>query len=566
MKKSFIIAVIAIFTVLVCSFAMAAYHHQGESDSDNFIAVYPEMAGTKLDHCALCHKGGEYEKKPGKWVSLGSCQWCHHIYGYDGQGDLDATMNEYGKAYDTNGQNQAAVRAIENLDSDADGFDNITEINATRYPGNPDDDPDKAPAPYRIYTLKQIEDMDKHTQFMLMNTHRSGDYYARFSGVILEDLLNDAGVLTNAASITVYAPDGWSNDHPIAQSRKNDGEYPVKGVYPEATFQYHEEADTALNQVDGWCDYSSVNCRGRNHGDPIAVSGGLRTILATKIDGAHLDPGVLNTDNKLDGSGPFRVVPPQLVPCAPDQSCKAENQDVVWPFVDEWDHNAGSATRSTTIIKVEPLPEGTTDIDVLEAGWDYVDKKKIIIYGAINGTDSNGNGILDSEEGDNDPDPKKARCRPVTCSGKMEIRAPKGLLRNVRAMSCDDPGLSQVNRPNMDFPYGAIKCEIHGLDPLDPDGEKVTLTFEFPGNVPKTAKFYKVTAAGWVELPFEDNDGDPIIEVTFQDGDPLTDADGVKNGTIVDPGVIATPDADGGSKASSDGGSSGCFIRSLFKG
>jgi hypothetical protein len=36
-----------------------------------------------------------------------------------------------------------------------------------------------------------------------------------------------------------------------------------------------------------------------------------------------------------------------------------------------------------TIIKVLPLPAGTTDIDVLEAGWQFVDQAKIIIYGAI---------------------------------------------------------------------------------------------------------------------------------------------------------------------------------------
>ena len=30
-----------------------------------------------------------------------------------------------------------------------------------------------------------------------------------------------------------------------------------------------------------------------------------------------------------------------------------------------------------------PLPEGTTDVDTLEAGWDFVDEKKILIYGAI---------------------------------------------------------------------------------------------------------------------------------------------------------------------------------------
>ena len=35
------------------------------------------------------------------------------------------------------------------------------------------------------------------------------------------------------------------------------------------------------------------------------------------------------------------------------------------------------------MIKVEPLPAGTTDINTLEAGWPYVDEEKIVIYGSI---------------------------------------------------------------------------------------------------------------------------------------------------------------------------------------
>jgi hypothetical protein len=34
-------------------------------------------------------------------------------------------------------------------------------------------------------------------------------------------------------------------------------------------------------------------------------------------------------------------------------------------------------------VKVEPLPAGTTDVP-LEAGWSYIDQRKIIVYGAVN--------------------------------------------------------------------------------------------------------------------------------------------------------------------------------------
>jgi len=80
-------------------------------------------------------------------VSLGSCQWCHYSYGYDGSGNIVDTLNSYGKDYWLNGRDQAALAAIGGLDSDGDGYTNAVEIAAIRYPGNADDDPSKVPAP-----------------------------------------------------------------------------------------------------------------------------------------------------------------------------------------------------------------------------------------------------------------------------------------------------------------------------------------------------------------------------------------------------------------------------------
>ena len=90
-------------------------------------------------------------------VSLGSCQWCHYSYGYDGSGNHLDTLNPYGKDYYMNGRSVAALAAIENLDSDNDGYSNIVEIEADRYPGNPNDDPSKVPAPSRVYSKTQLE-------------------------------------------------------------------------------------------------------------------------------------------------------------------------------------------------------------------------------------------------------------------------------------------------------------------------------------------------------------------------------------------------------------------------
>jgi len=65
-----------------------------------------DTAGTRLDSCATCHNG--------------------------------EARNPYGRAYSGSGRN---FTAIENLDSDGDGFTNLVEINSLTFPGNPDDYP-----------------------------------------------------------------------------------------------------------------------------------------------------------------------------------------------------------------------------------------------------------------------------------------------------------------------------------------------------------------------------------------------------------------------------------------
>jgi hypothetical protein len=377
------ISIVGLLAILlaVASVAFAAYHHEGEMDSDKFLAAYPEKAGTKLDHCALCHTGGSYERYEGADpTTLGSCQWCHYSYGYDGSGNIVDTLNQYGKDYYAAGRDQQAVIDIQGEDSDDDGYTNQAEIQANRFPGNADDDPGKQPAPFKVYSRAQLAALPQHTQFLLMNTSRSGDFYAQYSGVPVEDLLADAGMLDSATGITVFAPDGWSQYHPIELDETPEMYHikDVEGGYQPATFYYDPEAKE-------WCDYSAPSVAGRNHGDPIAVEGGLKAILAYKREGVNLDPGILTEENKLDGEGPYRLVAPQKVPSPPDQSSRSDNQDVIWPYTEDWDHNAGACTRSVTIIRVEPLPEGTTDIDVLEAGWDYIDEEKVVVYGAIAG-------------------------------------------------------------------------------------------------------------------------------------------------------------------------------------
>ena len=386
MSKGFVAGISLLF-LLWAAAASAAYHHMGDTDSDVFLSVWPGKAGAKVDSCALCHTGGKYEKKPGQWVSMGSCQWCHHSYGYDESGDIAQTLNAYGRDYLAKGRSASAISAIAELDSDGDGYTNKSEIEAGTYPGNAEDNPSQKTAPFKVYTRQQLDSLPQHTQFMLMNTSKSGDFYAQYSGVTVENLLLDAGIMGTATGITVFAPDGWAQYHPLEYDETPEM-YPVFWTYPEAVYQYTEQADAGISPDTGWCDYSASSCAGRTAGESISVKNGLKMILAGKREGNNLNTGYLTEDNKLDGEGPYRVVVPQKSPNPPDQASNSANQDVIWPYNEDWDHNAGSCTRSVTMIRVEPLPEGTTDIDLLEAGWNYIDQEKIIVYGAIAGQDT----------------------------------------------------------------------------------------------------------------------------------------------------------------------------------
>ncbi len=400
MKKWFIS--VSVIFMLLSGTAFGAYHHMGEMDSPVFQEAYPDKVGTRIDDCALCHIGGEVETKRGP-RPVGNCQWCHIVTNYgEDYTDIADTLNSYGVDYKSAGRFKVdTFGKIEGLDSDGDGYTNIEEINALTFPGDPDDNPSLVPAPYFIYNLEDIEAMPAHSQFMLMNTARGGtdgyDYYANYTGVIIKDLLEETGIKADSNTVVVYSPDGWLQNFDFESGGSN---YWINDTYPEATFWYDQEADAANG---GWVDYSAPMCAGRNHGDPINVDGGLWLILAYKINDSYLEPGFLNAENKLDGSGPYRVVPPQNKPGYPDrQATSPDKDDEPWPYDQDeiyTDHNAGASPRTTVAIKVGPLPEGTTDFNWTEGGWQYVDNNQIIIYGNLRNGSIEGN-VADSETGD----------------------------------------------------------------------------------------------------------------------------------------------------------------------
>jgi len=381
------------------SAARAAYHHMDEQDGPRFQETYPELAGTKLDDCTLCHRGNQYTTGMGNVVTESSCQFCHVTYGYDGSGDILETLNGYGQDYRSAGRSVDAFGAIENKDSDNDTYSNIDELTAIRWPGDASDDPGKVAAPHIVITLEDLEaDFAYHEQFMLMNTSRSGDYYATYGGVAMQDLLETAGRKNKYTSITVTAPDGFSFNF---DREDNDGEnYFIEGSYPPAIYYYDSLADTANG---GWADYSSPGCQGRTNGQPITVDGGLKLILAYKQDGTYMDVAYLDQEGRIEGSGPFRAVPPQRLPGYPDQLSTAETPYDFWQYdADELetDHNGGFSARGVAAVRVEPLPDGTTEYDwqttETDAGWAFLTNKEIVVYGNLRNGDISGT-VTDSQ-------------------------------------------------------------------------------------------------------------------------------------------------------------------------
>ncbi len=293
-------------------------------------------------------------------------------------------------------------------------------------------------------------------------------------------------------------------------------------------------------------------------------------MLMINREGSPIDTGVLTDENKLDGEGPYRIVVPQKSVTAPDQSSKADNQGVIWPYTPDSDHNASRSSRSATIICVEPLPEGSTDVDTLEAGWAFVDSGKILIYGAIDGTDSNGNGILDSEEKTNETsdydndgivdyrDSDTACLRNATDVKTTLFHCSKGSFASMKALAHDDPAVNQTGKPSLNFPYGVFKYKITDLEP----GSSVEVVLEFSDNVPSYAQLFKIMVSGWQEINFDSNNGDKEIRVKLTDGNAATDADGLANGVIVDPIALGISSEPANTKDENNGN---CFIKSVLK-
>jgi len=108
----------------------------------------------------------------------------------------------------------------------------------------------------RIYTRAQLEAFSQRKEFLLMNASKSGDHYAEYSGVSMEELLADAGISDSATGITVFAPMAGRSYYPLRPLEAIRPCIMFFGTYPER-LSFFPEAVL-------WCDYSAPSCAGRN--------------------------------------------------------------------------------------------------------------------------------------------------------------------------------------------------------------------------------------------------------------------------------------------------------------
>ncbi len=379
--KTFIFNTRSAFTLLIASLmattVFAAYSaHQNDQDVNNFLEVYPFARSTKLDDCALCHPGNVDSKQ-------GSCDYCHVTYRLQ-----PIPLNPYGEAYKKESENSGNkvrtkdhIRNIESEDSDGDGYNNLAEISELFFPGDAKDYPGLIPAPAVVMNMERLLNFPLHSQFLLSNASKSTDWYARYGGVKIRDLLRYVRASGKATQITVFAPDGFSKTFPIDASDPQSPpniEYDVMGPYPNGFYypgldfvEYGLEPDRLLP------------------GNMIPDK--LHLLLGYLRDGDLLSKGRLRlvTDEYnttrlvLEGEGPYRLVVPQKIAGSPDRPSTADPVGD-FDYDPNKDHNAGFSVRSVAAIRVEPIPSGTTDFRWTEGGWNLVDKARLVVYGAIN--------------------------------------------------------------------------------------------------------------------------------------------------------------------------------------
>jgi hypothetical protein len=366
-----------IFTLALAS-ALAYFRgiHR-EPDSDLFFKTYPNLIGTRLDGCGVCHIrsiASAPGQPGGNAVSLSYCDTCHALTDY-GRKPAN-TLTPYGRDYRDNGRNAAALAAIEKLDSDGDGISNGDELAAMSNPGDPQSVPGLRQAAHVLLSydemIKRGIAVREHALFVNSAKAREGDGYTDIRGFPLIEVLKAAGLSEEASSVDVISMDGYTATFSIDQLRR---------AYPQAAPVFGLGKDT-LGEC-GWVRYDAKNLR---EGVPLPDA---QILLSFEENGRNYDPAGFDGNGRLTGSGPFRVTAPLMEkPGVPDMSSNMAEECVqkvpeIYRYHREYEKNADYCVKAAVAIRVNPLPPGEIDIDWPQYAKKAIEEKSVVIFGAL---------------------------------------------------------------------------------------------------------------------------------------------------------------------------------------
>lgn len=121
----------------------------------------------------------------------------------------------------------------------------------------------------------------------------------------------------------------------------------------------------------------------------------------------------------------------------------------------------------------------------------------------------------------------------ATGTGTATFTTSSGCISNLTALATTPCGTTPA--ASLNFPQGFFSFNITPIAP----GSTVTITATLPSNMPANTQYWKCVNWQWVQIPVVSVVGN-VMTIQLTDGGP-GDADGVANGTIVDPGGPAIP-------------------------